>query len=58
MQIVVINVNIVVVANTLDKENDMTIRILNHQINIIYRYNIIFLKKDLLRSQYIYSNVY
>ena len=37
MQILIINVNIVVVANTLDKENDLTIRILNHQINI---YNI------------------
>ena len=42
MQILIINVIIFVVANTLDKENDMTIRILNHQIN---KYNIIFLKK-------------
>jgi hypothetical protein len=38
MPILIINVIIVVVANTLDKENDMTIRILNHQIN---KYNII-----------------
>jgi len=40
MQILIINVNIVVVANTMDKKNDLKIYgyLLYHQIFIIYRY--------------------
>jgi hypothetical protein len=44
MQILVINVNIVVVANTLDRENDLTNLwiLLYNQINILIKYNIIY----------------